>query len=150
MIMAARTMSSTVGHFKDLLTAKSEVVSGRVVMGTVKGDLHDIGKNLVIMMLEGQGLTVHDLGIGVHESRFVEAVRDEKPDVLAMSALLTSTMTEMKVVIDALTNAGLRDAVKIIVGGAPVTAEFAARIGADAYAFDAPEAAQKCKELLSK
>jgi len=150
MLIAARAMQAGLALLKPRLQQTDLRSSGKVVIGTVKGDLHDIGKNLVIMMLEGQGLTVHDLGIGVHESRFVEAVRDEKPDVLAMSALLTSTMTEMKVVIDALTNAGLRDAVKIIVGGAPVTAEFAARIGADAYAFDAPEAAQKCKELLSK
>jgi 5-methyltetrahydrofolate--homocysteine methyltransferase len=150
MIIAARTMSATLARFKDLLAARDETASGVVVVGTVKNDLHDIGKNLVIMMLEGQGFTVHDLGIGVHESKFVEAVREIKPDVLAMSALLTTTMAEMKVVMDALRDAGLRDKVKIIVGGAPVTAEFAQRIGADGYAFDAPGAARKCKELLSR
>jgi uroporphyrinogen decarboxylase len=150
MMIAARTMSSTLEHFKGLLIEESDARLGKVVMGTVKGDLHDIGKNLVIMMLEGQGFIVHDLGVGVSETKFVEAVREEKPDVLGLSALLTSTMTEMKVVIGALTEAGLRNEVKIIIGGAPVTSEFAIQIGADGYALDAPGAVQKCKELISQ
>ena len=119
-------------------------------MGTVKGDLHDIGKNLVVMMLEGQGFKVKDLGVSVSPQKFVEAVKAVEDDkvILAMSALLTTTMIEMKATISAVESAGIRDRVKIIVGGAPVTQKFADQIGADGYAYDAPGAAEKCKALL--
>ena len=121
MMMAAKTMSAVLDHFKDQLAGKEEMELGKVVIGTVKGDLHDIGKNLVIMMLEGQGFSVVDLGISVNTDKFVETVIEEKPDIIALSALLTTTMVEMKNTIVALEEAGLRNSVKVIVGGAPVT-----------------------------
>ncbi|UCF57004.1 MAG: cobalamin-dependent protein [Deltaproteobacteria bacterium] len=150
MILSAKAMAETLTHFKDLIVAKRDEKLGTVVLGTVKGDLHDIGKNLVGMMLEGQGFTVEDLGISVNPERFVQAVKEKKPDIVGLSALLTTTMIGMKNTIDALKEAGMRDSVKIIVGGAPVTQKFANDIGADGYAYDAPGAALKCKELLSK
>ncbi|MFA6697401.1 MAG: cobalamin-dependent protein, partial [Eubacteriales bacterium] len=122
---------------------------GKVVIGTVKGDLHDIGKNLVAMMLEGAGFEVIDLGIDVDTDKFVNAVKDTKADAVAMSALLTTTMPVMKEIIDAIKLAGLRDQVKILVGGAPVTHEFAAEIGADGYAPDAASAADLAKQLIA-
>ncbi len=149
MMMAAKTMSAVLDHFKDQLAGKEEQKLGTVVIGTVKGDLHDIGKNLVVMMLEGQGFFVVDLGISVNTDKFVEAVIEKKPDVIALSALLTTTMVEMKNIIVALEEAGLRNSVKIMVGGAPVTQEFADQIGADGYGYDSPGAAKKCKELVS-
>lgn len=148
MIIAAKTMSATLDHFKDHLSAKSEKKLGSVAIGTVKGDLHDIGKNLVAMMLEGQGFAVQDLGISVSPEKFVEIAREQKPNIIALSALLTTTMIEMKNVIDALEEAGFRDSVKVIIGGAPVTQSFADEIGADGYAYDSPGAAQICKELV--
>ena len=148
MMIAAKTMSDALAHFKDQLAGKGEKKSGTIVIGTVKGDLHDIGKNLVVMMLEGQGFTVEDLGVSVTTEKFVEAVKATNPEVLAMSALLTTTMVEMKNTIDALEEAGLREDIKIIVGGAPLTQAFADQIGADGYAYDAPGAAQKCMNLL--
>ena len=150
MILSAKTMSETLSHFKDQIVVKSEEKQGSVVIGTVKGDLHDIGKDLVSMMLEGQGYIVEDLGVSVDPEKFVQTVKEKKPDILGLSALLTTTMLEMKNTIDALQEAGMRDAVKVIVGGAPVTQKFANDIGADGYAYDAPGAAQKCKELLSR
>lgn len=128
---------------------KSEEKLGNVVIGTVKGDLHDIGKNLVILMLEGQGFSVKDAGISVSPEKFVQSIRDKKADIVCLSALLTTTMIEMKNTIRALQEAGMRDSVRIIVGGAPVTQSFADEIGADGYAYDAPGAAQLCKEILS-
>jgi 5-methyltetrahydrofolate--homocysteine methyltransferase len=119
-----------------------------VVIGTVQGDLHDIGKNLVAMILKGQGFQVEDLGVSVSTAKFVQAVKEKKPEIVAMSALLTTTMIEMKTTIEALKAAGLRDQVKVIVGGAPVTPAFATQIGADGNAYDAPGAAKLCKELL--
>jgi 5-methyltetrahydrofolate--homocysteine methyltransferase len=148
MMIAAKTMSDALAHFKNQLIGKAEEKRGTIVIGTVKGDLHDIGKNLVTMMLEGQGFTVEDLGVSVTTEKFVETVKAKNPDVLAMSALLTTTMIEMKITIDALKEAGLRENVKIIVGGAPLTQAFADLIGADGYAYDAPGAAEKCKTLL--
>jgi uroporphyrinogen decarboxylase len=150
MLVAAKTMSAALDHFKDQLIEKAIENRGTVVIGTVKGDLHDIGKNLVTMMLQGQGFTVEDLGISVDTAKFVESIRTTKPDVLAMSALLTTTMVEMKNTIDALEEAGLRKSIKIIVGGAPLTQAFADQIGADGYAYDAPGAAQKCTDLISE
>jgi 5-methyltetrahydrofolate--homocysteine methyltransferase len=149
MMLAAKTMTDALAHFKDQLVGRSEEKSGTIIIGTVKGDLHDIGKNLVTMMLEGQGFSVEDLGVSVTAEKFVEAVKSIKPDVLAMSALLTTTMVEMKNTIDALEEAGLREGVKIIVGGAPLTQAFADQIGADGYAYDAPGAAEECKALAS-
>ncbi|MGD9290682.1 MAG: cobalamin-dependent protein [Desulfobacterales bacterium] len=149
MLVAAKTMSAALDHFKDQLIGKATENKGTVVIGTVKGDLHDIGKNLVTMMLQGQGFTVEDLGISVDTAKFLESIRTTNPDVLAMSALLTTTMVEMKNTIDALEEAGLRKSVKIIVGGAPLTQAFADQIGADGYAYDAPGAAQKCSDLIS-
>jgi 5-methyltetrahydrofolate--homocysteine methyltransferase len=142
-------MSATLDHFKQILAGHGEAKKlGTVVIGTVQGDLHDIGKNLVAMILKGQGFQVEDLGVSVSTAKFVQAVKEKKPEILAMSALLTTTMTEMKNTIDALMSAGLRNEVKIIVGGAPVTPAFAAQIGADGNSYDAPGAAKLCKELL--
>jgi corrinoid protein of di/trimethylamine methyltransferase len=123
---------------------------GLVVIGTVHGDIHDIGKNLVTLMLRVNGFEVVDLGVDVPPERFVEAVEKYRPDIVGMSALLTTTMLEMRNVIDALKSAGLRDKVKIIVGGAPVTGEFAREIGADAYGRDAVDAVEKCIRLLEE
>lgn len=149
MMVAAKTMSEAIAHFKDQLTDQENRQLGSVIIGTVNGDLHDIGKNLVVMMLEGQGFSVDDLGVSVSTEKFVKSVKEKKPDILAMSALLTTTLSEMKTVIEALKHAGLRDTVRVIVGGAPVTKDFAGQIGADGYADDSPGAAQKCKELIS-
>jgi len=149
MMIAAKAMSEALAHFKHQLTAKSSEERGKVIIGTVKGDLHDIGKNLVMLMLEGQGYAVEDLGVSVTPEKFVDAVKEKNPDVLAMSALLTTTMIEMRNTIAALKDAGIRDSVRVIVGGAPLTQAFADQIGADGYAYDAPGAAQKCKEVLS-
>jgi methanogenic corrinoid protein MtbC1 len=149
MMIAARAMSATLDHFKQNLSGQGEAKKlGTVVIGTVQGDLHDIGKNLVAMILKGQGFQVEDLGVSVSTAKFVQAVKEKKPEILAMSALLTTTMTEMKNTIDALKSAGLRNEVKIIVGGAPVTPAFAAQIGADGNSYDAPGAAKLCRELL--
>jgi len=149
MMIAAKAMSETLSQFKSQLVDKGDKAVGSVIIGTVKGDLHDIGKNLVAMMLEGQGFSVEDLGVSVTTDTFVETVKEKRPDVLALSALLTTTMVEMKNTINALKEAGLRDSIRIVVGGAPVTQAFADEIGADGYAYDSPGAAQKCKELLS-
>jgi methanogenic corrinoid protein MtbC1 len=149
MMIAARAMSATLDHFKQRLAGQGEAKSlGTVVIGTVQGDLHDIGKNLVAMILKGQGFQVEDLGVSVSTAKFVQAVREKQPDILAMSALLTTTMTEMKNTIDALTSEGLRGGVRVVVGGAPVTPAFAEQIGADGNAYDAPGAAKLCRELL--
>lgn len=139
-LMAAKTMQAGVDMVKPLIAEADVPSSGKVVLGTVRGDLHDIGKNLVKMMLESVGYYVVDLGIDVPPEDFVQAVKDEQPEIVGMSALLTTTMMEMKETIDALKEADVRDGVKIIIGGAPVTEEFAEEIGADAYAPDAPTA----------
>ena len=148
MMIAARVMSIVLAKLKDRLVEKSGDRKGTVCIGTVRGDLHDIGKNLVITMLEGHGFEVTDLGVSVSPEKFIAAVADRKPDVLAMSALLTTTMVEMQHVLRELSEAGLRDRVKVIVGGAPVTRAHADRIGADGYAADAPGAVVLCKEIL--
>lgn len=136
-LLAARSMHGAMAVLKPLLARSKGTVAGLVVIGTVKGDLHDIGKNLVGMMMEGGGFEVVDLGIDVSVERFVEAVRTHKPAFVAMSALLTTTMKEMKQTILALEKAGLRGQVRVIVGGAPVTERFAKEIGADGFAPDA-------------
>lgn len=149
MMIAARAMSATLDHFKATLAGKGAAKKlGTVVIGTVQGDLHDIGKNLVTMVLKGQGFQVEDLGVSVSTVKFVQAVKEMKPEILAIGALLTTTMIEMKNTIEALKAAGLREQVKVIVGGAPVTPAFAEQIGADGTAYDAPGAAKLCKDLL--
>jgi 5-methyltetrahydrofolate--homocysteine methyltransferase len=117
-------------------------------MGTVKGDVHDIGKNLVNIMLEGAGFTVHDLGVNVAPEKFIEAIQEFKPDVVGFSAFLTTTMPMFKANINALQKAGLRDRVIVMVGGAPVTQEYADAVGADGYSADASTAVRKAKELI--
>ncbi|MGC2692900.1 MAG: cobalamin-dependent protein, partial [Desulfobaccales bacterium] len=124
--------------------------AGRVAIGTVKGDLHDVGKNIVIMLMEAAGFEVIDLGINVSQDLFAETVREKKPQVLGMSAMLTTTMMEMKKVIDLLQEENLRNQVKVIIGGAPLNKAFAGRIGADAYAEDAVVAVDLLKELVKK
>ncbi len=148
MLVAARAMNAAVAVLKPRLTERAVQSSGKVAIGTVQGDLHDIGKNLVAMMLEGSGFEVVDLGTDVSPERFIDAIR-AGADVVAMSALLTTTMTSMKEVVEAIRAAGLRDRVRIIVGGAPITAKYAAEIGADGYAPDASKAVRKVRELLT-
>jgi 5-methyltetrahydrofolate--homocysteine methyltransferase len=148
MLLSARAMQTALGILEPLL-ANAEVVShGTVVIGTVKGDVHDIGKNIVAIMLKGSGFTVHDLGVDVAAERYVEAIREHKPDVLALSALLTTTMLGMRTVIEVLESAGVRYHVKVMVGGAPVTEEFAQSIGADGYGRDAGQAVERAKQLI--
>ncbi|HHT66026.1 MAG: corrinoid protein [Caldicoprobacterales bacterium] len=148
-LIAARAMKAGMAIIKPLLVEKDVKPIGKVVVGTVKGDLHDIGKNLVAMMLEGAGFHVVDLGIDVPPEKFLDAVKEEGIECVAMSALLTTTMPGMKDTIEAFKAAGLRDQVKIMVGGAPVTQNFADEIGADGYAPDAASAAELAKELVS-
>lgn len=146
-LIAARAMHAGMDILKPALASSGVEPVGKVILGTVKGDLHDIGKNLVAMMLEGAGFEVNDLGIDVAPENFVEAVK-EGGDVVAMSALLTTTMTAMKTTLEALEEAGVRDKVKTMIGGAPVTQNYADEIGADGYARDAASAADKAKELI--
>lgn len=148
MLIAARAMQQALSILKPHLKQSDLAAVGRVVIGTVKGDLHDIGKNLVGMLLEGAGFEIRDLGTDVSAEQFVEAVRGDEADILAMSALLTTTMPNMKSVVEALHNAGLRDRVKVIIGGAPVTESYAQEIGADGYAPDASRAVKLVKALL--
>ncbi|MCL4396652.1 MAG: corrinoid protein [Chloroflexi bacterium] len=147
MLVAARAMQAGLIVLKPLLMASGVQATGRVAIGTVQGDLHDIGKNLVAMMLEGAGLEVNDLGADVAPERFVQAAQ-EGVDVIAMSALLTTTMPAMKRTMDALEKAGARNRVKVIVGGAPVTREYAKQIGADGYAPDASSATRLVKSVV--
>jgi 5-methyltetrahydrofolate--homocysteine methyltransferase len=148
MLVSARAMQASMAILKPLIVGDEVKTAGRVVIGTVEGDLHDIGKTLVGMMLEGAGFEVHDLGVNVKPKGFVEAVRDLKPAIVGMSALLTTTIPSMQMTIDALKEAGLRDGLIIMVGGAPVTSEFADSIGADGFAEDAAGAARRAKELI--
>jgi corrinoid protein of di/trimethylamine methyltransferase len=149
LLLAARAMKGSLGLLRPLLAASGAEPVGRVVIGTVKGDLHDIGKNLVASMLEGGGFEVIDLGADVAVDRFVAAVKERKPHLICMSALLTVTMPAMKTTIQALREAGVRDGVKVMVGGAPVTAEYASEIGADGYADNASTAVRKARELVA-
>lgn len=148
MLIAARAMQTGLNVLKPLLVEGELETAGRVVIGTVKGDLHDIGKNLVCMMLEGAGFEVTDLGVDVPPERFVAAVQEQEPDLVGMSALLTTTMPAMRSTIEALVEARLRGGVKVIVGGAAMTQSHADKIGADGYAPDAASAVRKAKELL--
>jgi len=143
-MMAAKAMSAGLELVKPLIADTHLPAAGKVVIGTVKGDLHDIGKKLVIMMLESAGFVVVDLGVDVAPDRFVAAVQEHQPQVVGMSALLTTTMLNMKYTIDAFKEAGLREKVKIMIGGAPVTQGFAEQIGADGYAADAAAATDLC------
>jgi len=142
-LIAARAMNAGVGILKPHLAASGVEAKGTVVIGTVKGDLHDIGKNLVRMMLEGKGLTVVDLGVDVSAEDFVKAAQDNHADLICCSALLTTTMTEMRRVVEVAQSSGIRESVKIMVGGAPVTDEFCQSIGADSYMPDAASAADE-------
>jgi 5-methyltetrahydrofolate--homocysteine methyltransferase len=149
MLISARAMQSGLAILKPLLIDSAVQATGRVVIGTVKGDLHDIGKNLVAMMCEGAGFEVKDLGKDVEPDAFVEAVKEFEPDVLGMSALLTTTMRTMEHTVKALEEAGVRDKVKIMIGGAPVTQAFSDQIGADGYASNAASAADLAKKFVS-
>lgn len=149
MLISARAMKSAMELLKPGLQKADVKFAGTVVIGTVKGDLHDIGKNLVSLMLEGAGFQVKDLGSDVTPEKYVEAVKEHNANVVAMSALLTTTMVNMKATITALEEAGLRQQVKVMVGGAPVTDNFAKQIGADGYAPDASRAVAVTKSLLA-
>ena len=147
-LIAARAMHAGMAVLKPILSKSATASPGKIIVGTVKGDLHDIGKNLVVMMLEGGGFDVVDLGIDVPADKFIEAIKTHQPQVVGMSALLTTTMKEMKNTLRAIDGAGLRKKVKMIVGGAPLTEKFAREIGVDGYAPDAASAVDKVKELL--
>jgi 5-methyltetrahydrofolate--homocysteine methyltransferase len=148
MLVSARAMKSGLALLRPHLIAANIQAIGKVVIGTMQGDLHDIGKNLVGMMLEGAGFEVVDLGVDVAPEKYVAAVKELQPDIIACSALLTTTMPRMENVILLLREVGLRDQVKVMIGGAPVTDEYARKIGADGYAHDAAAAATRAKELL--
>jgi 5-methyltetrahydrofolate--homocysteine methyltransferase len=147
-LIAARAMHAGMGILNPILSKSTSSRAAKIIVGTVKGDLHDIGKNLVVMMLEGGGFDVIDLGIDVTPEKFSEAIRKHQPQVVGMSALLTTTMREMKGTIETLQEAGLRNRVKVMIGGAPVTERFAKEIGADGYAPDAASAVDCVKGLL--
>ncbi|GAB4112421.1 MAG: corrinoid protein [Candidatus Caldatribacteriota bacterium] len=147
-LIAARAMHAGMDVLKPKLVETGVKNIGKVVIGTVKGDLHDIGKNLVKMMLEGAGFEVIDLGVDVSEEKFIEAIRENKPNIVGMSALLTTTMINMPKVIKAIEEAGLRDKVKIMIGGAPITKNYAEQIGADGYSPDAASAAEDARKFV--
>lgn len=148
-LIAARAMKAGMKHLRPKLAETGVEPVGRFVIGTVKGDLHDIGKNLVAMMMEGAGFEVIDLGVDVDPGKFVEAIKTNNADVIGVSALLTTTMVNMKSVINELANAGVREKVKVVVGGAPLTQNFADEIGADGYAPDAASAVDLVKGLVN-
>ncbi|MDA8408792.1 MAG: corrinoid protein [Treponema sp.] len=149
-LIAARAMNAGLLPLKPLLVSAGVKATGVVVIGTVKGDLHDIGKNLVKMMMEGKGLEVHDIGVDSAGDKFVQAAKEFKADIVACSALLTTTMNEMKGVVEALKAAGLRDKLTVMVGGAPVTDSFCKSIGADLYSPDAASAAEAAVSACQK
>jgi 5-methyltetrahydrofolate--homocysteine methyltransferase len=147
-LISAKAMQAGMDILRPKLIEAGVKLAGKVIVGTVKGDLHDIGKNLVGMLMEGAGFQVIDLGIDVPSEKFVEAVKSQKPNVIGLSALLTTTMPKMKEVVESLVEAGIRKTVKVMVGGAPVTEKFARDIGADGYAPDAASAVEKARELI--
>jgi len=147
-LVAAHAMKAGMVLLRPLLAEKNIGYSGRVVLGTVRGDLHDIGKNLVGMMLEGAGFEVIDLGIDVSNEKFVEAVKEKNPDIVGMSALLTTTMPIMKEVMESLNKSMIREKVKVMVGGAPITQKYADEIGADGFGPDAATAVDRARELI--
>jgi methylmalonyl-CoA mutase cobalamin-binding domain/chain len=150
MLIAGRAMAGAMEVLRPLLAQTGAVSVGTFVMGTVKGDVHDIGKNLVNIMLEGAGFNVIDLGVQVAPEKFVAAIQEHKPDIVGFSAFLTTTMPMFKANINALVKAGLRDQVIVMVGGAPVTQEYADAVGADGYASDASTAVRRAKELIQR
>jgi len=147
-LMSAKAMGAGMEIVKPLFVGGEVPSQGKVVLGTVKGDLHDIGRRLVGMIMESGGMVVEDLGIDVSPEKFVEAVKEKKPDIVGMSALLTTTMLAMKDTIEILEEEGLRDSVKVIIGGAPVTSDFAEEIGADGWAPDAITAKELAMQLI--
>ena len=149
-LRSAHTMSAAIEILKPLLSQVDIEAGGKVVIGTVQGDMHDIGKNLVVMMLESAGFDVYDLGADVSPERFVEEIKEKGANILGLSALLTTTMPMMTATIRAVEEAGIRDKVKIMIGGAPVTQDFADEIGADGYAYDAGSAIRVAKRLVSE
>ncbi|MBM3125694.1 MAG: cobalamin-binding protein [Chloroflexi bacterium] len=149
MLVSARAMQGGMALLKPHLQQTDKKSNGKVVIGTVKGDLHDIGKNLVALMLEGEGYEIIDLGVDVPAEKFVEVAKEVKPDIVALSALLTTTMPSMKTTIDALTAAGLRNSTMVIIGGAPVTESYAHQIEADGFATDASRAVGMVNGLLA-
>jgi len=150
LIMAGEVMKTGMEVLEPYLKASPISKTGVVVVGTVRGDLHDIGKNIVVTLLKSAGFEVYDLGVDVDPQKFVEKVKETNADILAQSALLTTTMVEMETVIKALEKADVRDKVKVIIGGAPITEEFTSKIGADAYAVDAVRGLQICKEFMEQ
>jgi 5-methyltetrahydrofolate--homocysteine methyltransferase len=149
-LVSAKAMTVGLGILKPLLAEKNVKPLGKIVIGTIQGDLHDIGKNIISMLLQGAGFEIIDLGADVHMDRFVESAKDENADLVGMSALLTTTMLNMKTVIEGLKEAGIRESVKVIIGGAPVTQAYADQIGADGYAADAATGVDVAKKLLDK
>lgn len=149
LLMAARAMKGSLDLLKPLMKGDDSAIVGKVLIGTVKGDMHDIGKNLVASMLEGNGFEVINLGVDVSETKFVSSIKEYHPQIICMSALLTTTMGNMKTVIDALKAEGVRDHVKVMVGGAPVTEKYAESIGADGFSTNANSAVAKAKELMN-
>ena len=149
MLVSAMTMKKGLNIIKPLLQGDASESKGTIIICTVKGDMHDIGKNLVTMMLEGAGFNVVDLGVDLSVEKVIEQVEQVKPEILGLSALLTTTMPEMKKVIEALEEKGLRNNVKVIIGGAPVDAAFAQKIGADGYGDDATEAVRQARRLIA-
>ena len=150
MLVAGKAMAGSMEVLRPLLADTGVETIGKFVMGTVKGDVHDIGKNLVNIMLEGAGFTVHDLGVNVAPEKFIEAIQEHKPDIVGFSAFLTTTMPMFKANINALEKAGMRDDVIVMVGGAPVTQQYADAVGADGYAADASSAVRLAKDLIQK
>ncbi|SPF34253.1 Dimethylamine corrinoid protein 1 [Candidatus Desulfosporosinus infrequens] len=148
-MMSARAMSTGIELVKPLIADKDMPSAGKVVIGTVKGDLHDIGKKLVVMMMESAGFEIIDLGVDIAPATFVKAVREHNPQIVGMSALLTTTMLSMRDTIEALKKEGMRDSVKVIIGGAPITQAFAEQIGADGYAPDAASATDLCRRIIA-
>lgn len=148
-LMSAKAMSAGVEILKPQLTDEENAASGTMILGTVQGDLHDIGKNLVKMLMEGAGFSVIDLGTDVQPAAFVDAIKEHNADIVAMSALLTTTMPKMKETMEAMEKAGIRDQVKVLVGGAPVTENYADEIGADGYGYDAGSAVRIAKEYMT-
>ncbi|MES0360915.1 MAG: corrinoid protein [Anaerolineales bacterium] len=150
MLISARAMKAGLNIIKPLLAGADIKPAGKVALGTVKGDLHDIGKNLVGIMLEGAGFAIYDLGTDVSPEKFIEAIKTNEVDLIGLSALLTTTMPMMENTIKAITNAGLRSQVKIIIGGAPITQEYADKIGADGFAPDASQATKLAIDLIGQ
>jgi 5-methyltetrahydrofolate--homocysteine methyltransferase len=149
-LLSAKAMHAGLQVLRPLLAGSGSSTMGKIVIGTVQGDMHDIGKNLVSMMLEGAGFEITDLGIDTAPAKFVEAVRAKNAQIVGMAAMLTTTMPVMKTVIEELSKAGLREKVQVLVGGAPVTAAFAKQIGADAYAPDAASAVEVARQLAAR